>query len=166
METTVVSTMRKQYYSLQKIPSYATAHLLHQVCSAFCRHADSRVNNRFQRPGAEQRLILYASLSRPSTPWRVPASRHWYFCRIWWQGHIICLSCQVRHDRQSTYSQRLNILPSYNTPPLAVCSLPTSGYYILEENAMQYCNIRGFIVSHTGLNAHYSFAFRSFNLTK
>ena len=34
------------------------------------------------------------------------------------------------------------------------------------KNAMQYCNIRGFIVSHTGLNAHYSFAFRSFNLTK
>jgi len=46
-----------------KTKSYATAHLLHQVCSAFRRHADSRVNNHFQRPGAKPRLVQYANLS-------------------------------------------------------------------------------------------------------
>ncbi len=32
---------------------YATAHLLHSLCSAFRRHADFRVSIRFQRPSAK-----------------------------------------------------------------------------------------------------------------
>ena len=60
-----------------KTKSYATALLLHQVCSALCRHADSRLGlgfaachskSRFQRPGAKPRQVQYASLSRPGSP--------------------------------------------------------------------------------------------------
>ena len=40
-------------YKLQNIPNYATAHLLHSLCSAFRRHADFRVSIRFQRPSAK-----------------------------------------------------------------------------------------------------------------
>ena len=46
ISATVVSTMW-EIYSLQKTKSYATTHLLHQVCPAVRRHADSRVSNIF-----------------------------------------------------------------------------------------------------------------------
>ena len=35
------------FINFKNIPSYATAHLLHQVCSALRRHADSRVSKVF-----------------------------------------------------------------------------------------------------------------------
>ena len=79
----------------KNIPCYATAHLLHQVCSALRRHANPRVSNRFQRPGAEPRLLLYASVPRPGTHRRVPASRHRYYICLRWQDHLLCQSRQI-----------------------------------------------------------------------
>ena len=77
---TVASTMRKILFT-SKTKSYATAHLLHQVCPAVRRHADSRVSNSFQRTGAKPRLVLYACLPRSSTHRRVPPPWHRCFCR-------------------------------------------------------------------------------------
>ena len=57
ISATVVSTMW-EIYSLQKTKSYATTHLLHQVCPAVRRHADSRVSKHLQFPGANAASIL------------------------------------------------------------------------------------------------------------
>ena len=55
------------FINFKNIPNYATAHLLHPFCSAFRRHADSRVSHRFQSAGSQFRLDLNASLSRPGS---------------------------------------------------------------------------------------------------
>ena len=54
-KTTVVKVRcGRNIYKLQKIiPSYATTHLLHQVCPAVRRHADSRVSKHLQFPGCK-----------------------------------------------------------------------------------------------------------------
>ena len=62
--------------NFKNIPNYETACLLHSLCPAIRRHADSRVNNSFQRPSAEPRLVQYACLSQPGTHRRVPTARH------------------------------------------------------------------------------------------
>ena len=99
----------------KNIPSYATTHLLHQVCPALRRHADSRVSKHLQFPGAKPRLVLHASLPRPGTPRRVPPPRHRYHLHLRWTNYFFRPSSQVRHDQQSTYSQRLNIPPIQNS---------------------------------------------------
>ena len=55
--------VEETFINFKNIPSYATTHLLHQVCPAIRRHADSRVSKHLQFPGAKPRLVQYACLS-------------------------------------------------------------------------------------------------------
>ena len=99
--------VEETFINFKNIPSYATTHLLHQVCPVVCRHADSRVSNSIQSSGRQYRLDWYACLPRPCSHRRVPTSRHWCLSHIWRQVHLFRTFCQIWLTRQQVNCHRV-----------------------------------------------------------
>ena len=109
-----------------KNSNYATAHLLHEVCPAVCRHADSRVSNRFQSSGRQYWLDWYA----------------------------VCVPIMTRHLSTSFNVAALMFLPSMTVRPsllpiLSDTILPTIDWppsaesLNFQNSALAVCSCRG-----------------------